>query len=221
MVLAGVQARLPLTGTPANATPSTPGPFGALKRIDSPHVIYPPATNSMGKNFAYALAELGVVDTGVVADTASYGVFCSGGSLPGCVGGTRSYSAYNPTSAPVTVTFRDADTRAPVATLQVPALALMSQEGSGNVVTDTPTTPTVDPSRLYLGKPTSLPAACDDQPSQALPLAKTPGTWMLPPGSTPYPSDTSALNDSIVCVPGRPDVQGTNVPADPPYVRSW
>ena len=47
----------------------------------------------MGQNFAYATAKLGVVDTGVVADTASFGVFCSGGTLPGCVGGARSYGA--------------------------------------------------------------------------------------------------------------------------------
>jgi hypothetical protein len=231
VVLAGMQARLPLTGTLNDATPDTPGPFGALKRVDRPHVIYPAATNSMGENFAYAMAELGVVDAGVVADTASYGVFCRGGSLPGCVGGTRSYSAYNPSSAPLSVTFRDADTRAPVATLEVPALALMTQDDGGTVVTDMPTPSNVvadaltlaavDGRRLYFGKPTSFPAACSDLPSQALPLATTPGTWMLPPGSTPYPSDTSALDDSIVCVPGRPDVQGTNVPADPPYVRSW
>ncbi len=222
VVLAGVQARLPLTGTLQTANPDTPGPFGALERIDRRHVLYPAATNSMGENFAYALAELGVVDTGVVADTASYGVFCSGGSLPGCVGGARSYSAYNPTDAPVTVTFRDAGTRAPVATLQVPALAQMTLEGSGTVVTDTLTPPTADAQRLYLGKPTSFSAECSDlDPNPVLPLTPTPGSWTLPAGSTPYPSDTSALNDSIVCVPGRPDLGGTDMPADSKYVRSW
>ena len=221
VVLAGVQARLPLTGTLANATPDTPGPFGALERIDRRHILYPAATNSMGENFAYALAELGLVDTGVVADTASYGVFCSGGSLPGCVGGTRSYTAYNPTDAPVTVTFRDATTRASVATLQVPPLAEMTREGSGNVVTDTPTPAPADEQRLYLSKPTSYQAGCGDVTSQALPLASTPGSWTLPEGTTPYPTDISALDDSIVCVPARPNTGPTNSPPDPGFVRSW
>ncbi len=221
VVLAGVQARLPLTGTLANATPDTPGPFGALERIDRRHILYPAATNSMGENFAYALAELGLVDTGVVADTASYGVFCSGGSVPGCVGGTRSYTAYNPTDAPVTVTFRDATTRAPVATLQVPPLAEMTREGSGNVVTDTPTPAPADEQRLYLSKPTSYQAGCGDVTSQALPLASTPGSWTLPEGTTPYPTDTSALDDSIVCVPARPNTGPTNSPPEPGFVRSW
>ena len=222
VILAGVQARLAPTGTPGNATVSTPGPFGALQRIDQQHVLYPAATNSMGKNFAYAMAELGVLDAGVVADTASYGVFCQGGSLPGCVGGARSYSAYNPTDAPITVTFRDAGTRAPVATVTVPARTLATQEGSGAVVTDTPAPPTVDAKRLYLGKPTSFSASCGDLPAQALPLATTPGTWTLPAGTTPYPSDTSALNDSIVCLPGREDINGTNLPPDDPgNVRTW
>ena len=210
VVVAGIQARLPLTGTLANATPNTPGPFGALKRIDRTHVLYPAATNSMGENFAYALAELGQVDTGVVADTASYGVFCSGGSLPGCVGGARSYTAYNPTDAPVTVTFRDATTRAPVATLQVPALSEMTQEGSGNVVTDTPTPPTADPQRLYLSKPTSYAADCSELPNQSLPLAGDARYLDVAGGQHPLPHRHQRTERFDRVRPWATDTNGTN-----------
>jgi hypothetical protein len=219
VIVAGLQARLP--GPSKNPTPTTPGPYGALERIARQHVIFPAATNSMGQNFAYAMIELGLLDTGVVADTPRYGVFCAGGTLPGCVGGVRSYAAYNPTGAPLTVNFKDINTHATIATVQVPALTMVTQEGSGTQVTDTLTPPVADSQRLYLTKPTSFSAACNALPSQPLPLAPAPGNWTLPSGTTPYPSDASALNDSVVCVPGRPDINGTNLPPDAQYVRRW
>ena len=184
-----MQARLPLTGTLHECQPQHARPVRRAEAHRPParHLSRRPRTR-WARTSPTPLAELGVVDTGVVADTASYGVFCSGGSLPGCVGGARSYSAYNPTDAPVTVTFRDADTRAPVATLQVPALAQMTLEGSGNVVTDTLTPPTADAQRLYLGKPTSFSAACRRPgPSPVLPLTTTPGTLDVARGQHALP----------------------------------
>ena len=52
----------------------------------------------MGKNFAYAMAELGVLDAGVVADTASYGVFCRAARCP-AVWAARAATA--PTTRPM------------------------------------------------------------------------------------------------------------------------
>ena len=217
VIVAGIQARLPGNGV----NPTDPGANGALERLDRLHVIFPAAVNSQGEHFAYALDELGVVDTGVVANTPRYGVFCLGGTLPGCQGGARRFTAYNPTGAPITVTFKNVTTQATITTLQVPARAMVTQGGGSPRVVDTLTAPPVDNERLYLGKPVAFPASCAAQANQALPLTAAPGAWALPAGTTAYPADTSALNDSIVCVPGRPDITGTNIAPDAQLVRRW
>ncbi len=63
------------------------------------------------------LAEVGTVDTSVTADTAHYAVFSSGGD--------RAYTAFNPGTSPITVTFSDGTE------LEVAAGTLASTVGEG------------------------------------------------------------------------------------------
>jgi hypothetical protein len=90
-------------------------------------------------------------------------------------------------------------------------------------VIDSTSKPGGNVNRLYLRKVSPSSADCGPITSNnaAMPLQKQPGTWKLPAGTTAFPQDTSALADSIVCVPARPDTTGTNVPPDKPYLRIW
>lgn len=219
VLLAGVQSRLPGSGTNID----DPGPLGAIARINRLHLIFPGAVNAQGKHWAYTLNELGIVDTSVVANFPSYGVFCKNANGANCAGGTRTFVAYNPTNKAVNVSFKDAKTNAVIATLNVPAFSEATKVGDGTRTIDTPTPAGKFPNRLYFLKPNSFPATCDAlaNGNLTLPLQQTAGTWKFPEGQSAYPQDTGALKDSIVCIPARPNTDGANVPPDAPYVRRW
>jgi hypothetical protein len=217
LAIAGVQAQL----GGSDAAIGAPGPLGALTRVDNPHKPFFGTVNAMAKHWAYTLEALGQVDTSVVADLPSYGVFCKGATGARCAGGTRSFVAYNPGAAPLTVTFRDATSGAVVTTLRVPAGSLASKGGTGSNAVDRPTPSQVRDGRLYLRKGADISAACSELPSATLELTTTPGNWRPASGTVAFPSDTSALNDSIVCVPGRPDLGTPNIQPAPGFVRTW
>jgi len=78
-------------------------------------------------------------------------------------------------------------------------------------------------SRLYLRKSDSYPATCDAQQPLTQTLTSSAGTWRLTGGTSAFPTDTSALAPSIVCVPKRlhgnpPD---NSIAPEPERVRSW
>ena len=136
MLVAGIQARLPDSGTSIDGA----GLAAALQRINALHDDFPGATNSMGKFWAYTNSNLGQVDTTVVADTASYGVFKNGSK--------RTLVAYNPTNSQIVVTFTDTLTGVK-RTLSVPALSMATDFGTGQPYMDTLARPTRDTQRLY------------------------------------------------------------------------
>ncbi|MEP7272110.1 MAG: hypothetical protein ABI882_11445 [Acidobacteriota bacterium] len=191
VLVSGLQARLPGSGT----TASDPGLTGALQRIQRSHNFFLGTTNAMGKYWAYSIAQLGQVDSGVVADTASYGVFKKGND--------RTYVAYNPTEAEITVTFTDLTSGAKT-TLMVPPLALATRVGSEPATIDRLTPAINDPKRLYLRAGNAL--------------SGVPGQWMLPAGPTTFPGDYSALDPNLVTVPVRSDQDGRipNPPSQQP-----
>ncbi|MBV9267415.1 MAG: hypothetical protein JO061_14685 [Acidobacteriaceae bacterium] len=193
---AGIQARLPDSGTGIDDT----GLTGALLRINQLHANFPGATNSMGKFWAYTNANLGQLDATVVANTPSYAVFKKTGK--------RTYVAYNPSSAPLTVTFTDTVTLDKFS-LTVPPHSTATSGGQEQVHIDTLTPYVADPRRLYL-------RASGD-------LTLEPGSWMLPAGETAYPSDAAALDPSLKTVPVRPDA-AKSTPIDIPdssVIVSW
>jgi hypothetical protein len=196
-----------------------------LTRINQEHAAYPGAINAQGKQWAYALAALGQVDATVVADTPSYGVFCRGGTGSGCQGGTRTYVAYNAAASPITATFRDRATGTTVTSLSVPGSALATMSGNGTPLIDRLTPPATDSARLYLGKPATQPVNCGvDAAAQPLFLSHQPGVWLPPVSMFPFPSDSSQLDISLVCVPPRPTPNppvGDDAPPAPAYVRTW
>lgn len=217
-LVAGVQAQLPGSGSGI----TDPGTAGSLTRVNTQHKPFPGALSTMGKYWAYTLGELGQVDTSVVADAPGYGVFCKGGTGANCAGGVRTFVAYNGSSASITVTFKDATTGATITTLAVPSQALASKVGNANEGVDAPTRFFNTQGRLYLRKPTTFSPTCDALSANApLSLTTQAGSFRLPAGQTPFPSDTSALADSIVCVPARTD-GGSPIQLPPDgYVRSW
>jgi hypothetical protein len=199
VIIASLQARLPGT----DPSPTSPGLAGALTRIDTLHDFFPASPNVTGKHFAYSHAQLGQVDTSVVADTAMYGVFRHASG--------RSYSAYNPTGSPLTVTFSDANSGSPVKSLTVPAFALATvSDDQPTTVTDVVTPVSVDPARLYLRSG-----------GQLLP---DPGTFLPPEGQSSFPSSSAGLASTLQTVPVRPD-KGSSVPLFPPtdtsLIQSW
>lgn len=204
VIAAGIQAQLPESGTGINDVGLTP----ALRRLNTVHNFFPGTTNTMGKHWAYTLAELGQIDTNVIADTTAYAVFSKNGR--------RTYVASNPTADEIPVTFTDRASGVKTV-VNVPAYSMVSEtEGGSSVVTDEATPYVPDTSRLYLRADRSL--------------AKAPGDWLLPAGEAPFPSDTSALDGSLVVVPVRSDQGGANPAApekQPPFpppvadVRSW
>ena len=217
IILAGIQARLSGTGTNLN----DPGPFGALTRINTVHPTYEAAMNTQGKYWAYTLHALGQVDTSVVADTPSYGVFCNGGSGANCAGGTRSFVAYNPTANAITVNFTQLSPAQNVASFNVPAGATATVVGNGAPLVDTIPAPQKSP-KLYLTKPDTYSTSCRAIVNKPLALSPTPGNWKPTSGNSAYPTDTSALAGSIVCVPKIPtiDIVSGTMP-DSKYVRTW
>lgn len=215
VLIAGLQSRLPGQGTDI----TDPGPLGALTRINREHPIYPGAVNVQGKHWAYSNAVLGPLDSSVIADTASYGVFCQGATQPHCADGTRTYVAYNPADSETTVTFTDTNTQA-TTNLAVPAHSLATRIGE-TVSVDRLASAGGLINRSYLLKDKSFSVDCGPLPEQTLAMELDPGDWMLADGESPYPVDTALLDDSLVCVPARPDDTGTNVPPESEYVRSW
>ena len=206
ILLAGLQARLPGTGTNIN----DPGPIAALARINQKHPFYQAATNAMGKHWAYTNYQLGQIDITVTADTASYGVFKKSD-------GTRSYVAYNPGSTTVTVSFSDG-----AALTDIPAYAMAYKTGkNGTQTNDKIGKSTENKGRFYLRKPVSYTASCDALTPQNLSLATAPGTWKPLAGTTSFPTDTDSLADSIVCIPARSKQTTPTYEPDPKYIRTW
>jgi len=206
VLLAGLQARLPGTGTKIN----DPGPIAALTRINQKHQWYQAATNTMGKHWAYTNHLLGQIDTTVTSDTASYGVFKKSG-------GDLSYVAYNPGSTTLTVTFSDG-----AALTDIPAYAMAYKTGTnGTQTNDEIGKSTENKGRFYLCKPVSYAASCDALTPQDLSLATAPGTWRPSAGTTSFPMDTNSLADSVVCVPTRPQQSTPTYEPDPKYIRTW
>lgn len=194
VLASSLQARLPDLGSGINDT----GLAAALTRIAKPHNFFPGATNTTGKYWAYTNSILGQVDSTVVADTPSYGVFVRNGQ--------RTYVAYNPGSADLTVTFTDTATGGKT-TMTVPALSMATQVAGQPLLIDALTPPIVDSRRLYLhGSGT---------------LSSTAGTSMPPSGDAPFPRDNSALLSSLETIQPRPDNPGS-IPLFPPasaYVK--
>lgn len=204
VIVAGIQAQLPQSGDTLNDVGLTP----ALRRLNTVHNFFPGTTNTMGKHWAYTLAELGHIDSGVIADTTTYAVFNKNGQ--------RTYVAYNPTPDETSVTFTDRMSGAQTV-VSVPAFSMVSEAaGVSQPLTDEPTRYAPDTNRLYLRADRSL--------------TRTPGDFLLPAGETPFPGDTSALDASLVVVPVRSDQDGANPgrpeqqpPFPPPAadVRTW
>ena len=219
-VLAGLQARVPGND---GAGINDPGPLGAITRVNEPHHAFFGAVNSQAKHWAYSLNELGQLDTSVTADVPNYAVFCKGATGPNCAGGLRAFVAYNPDATDdIKVTFKDAASGATVASMVVQHGDMVTQVGSTTLV-DEPLTKVRARSRLYLLKPNDYAAECGPlaTPAQTLPMSTTAGTWTIGQGPVAFPTDTSAIAPSLVCVPARPDEGGTDTPPDAAYTRVW
>ena len=187
--IAGWQARMPTSGQGINGT----GLNAALTRIAREHTFQPYGTNTMAKYWAYTNAQLGQVDTSIVADTPAYGVFKDTGTSE------NRFVAYNPTNQGITVTFRNRVTNSVVATLTVPAQSIESKSSEGRTFVFKPSEITTPPGRLYLGpttSPTPLPMTGQ--------LTSAPGTWLPPAGTFPFPrmsTDISRITPSLSIVP--------------------
>jgi hypothetical protein len=185
--VASWQARMADSGQGINGTGLTP----ALTRIARQHAFQFYGTNTMAKYWAYTNALLGQVDTSIVADTPAYGVSKDAGG--------NSFVAYNPTTQPITVTFKNRVTNSVVATLGVPAQSIANRSSGGRTFTFKPSQITTPAGRLYLGPttgPTPLPMTGQ--------LSSTPGTWLPPAGTFPFPTssnDISRIMPSLSIVP--------------------
>lgn len=184
--IAAWQARMPDSGSGINGTGLTP----ALTRIARQHVFQFFGTNTMAKHWAYTNALLGQVDTTIVADTPAYGAFKNGVS-------GNSYVAYNPTRAPITVTFKQRLNNSVVATVNVPSLSIASKSsGSTAINTFKPIPPTTPAGRLYLQSTTG------SEPLTGK-LTNASGTWLPTDGTFPFPNngDISRIMPSLTIVP--------------------
>ncbi len=185
---ASLQARLPDSASGINGTGLAP----ALERIATAHSFRPDGTNTTSKYWAYSNSLLGQIDTSVVANVPTYGVFTRAG------GGTT-YVAYNPTNAKITVIFKKASDGALVTTLDVNAFSIGSK-GSAGVTSFAPGPVASIKGRLYL-----QPATTTDITKQPLRGVATnaPGTW-LPATQTftfPASNDLSRILPSLSIVP--------------------
>jgi len=204
-LIASLQARMPASGQGINGT----GLTAALMRIARPHKFEQYATNTMAKYWAYTNSLLGQPDTSIFADIPAYGVFKD-------PSGNSSYVAYNSTNQSITATFKDRKTNRTVDTVPVPAQS-MASKSSGQTFTFTPTQITPPASRLYLGPATGAPLPLIGQ------LSNTPGTFLPPNGTFPYPrfsSDISKIMPSLSIVPVSTgncgDLMPPGVPPDCP-----
>jgi hypothetical protein len=217
-ILAGIQAQAAGSGTSI----ADAGPFGALARVNTPHKIFYGAVNMQAMHWAYSLNVLGQIDASVIADTPGYAVFCKGASGAKCAGGARTFVVYNAGSS-TTVTFKDAETGATVQTVNANGNGLTTQVGNGAPSHET-ISPTAPANRLYLRKPDSYSATCDPQTPVTMTLESSVGTWLPTAGSSAYPTDTTAIADSIVCVPKRLRGNPPDAPVimpDATRVRVW
>ncbi len=177
-VVAAYQALMPDGGSGLDQ----PGPDNALLRLDpgvNPAVVSPDPTLPMNNGYLgtsrtivldwiYTLRELGQVDTSVVANAPSYAAFIKDGQ--------RSFVAYNPTGAPITVTFRDANSGQVMATLIVQPNQTVTQMADGSLITDEPGAgkATGAGQSLYLTKPldrdpNNITGSLSPQPGTAVP----------------------------------------------------
>jgi hypothetical protein len=185
---ASLQARLPDSGTTIDGTGLEP----ALKRIAKEHTFRPDGPNTTAKYWAYSNSLLGQVDTSVVADVPTYGVFTRAGSGP-------TYVAYNPTNAKITVTFKKASDGTVVTTLDVNPFSIASK-GSAGVTSFAPSPIAATKGRLYLQKATTPDPA--KEPLRGI-MTNAPGTW-LPTTQTftfPASNDLSRILPSLSIVP--------------------
>ena len=186
-IIAAWQARMPASGSGINGT----GLSAALERIAREHSFQQQATNTMAKHWAYTNALLGPVDTSIVANTPSYGVFNNG---------TQGYHlvAYNPSEQPISVKFTQRQTNSEVATLTVPGQSIVSKS-SGSApasVTFKPAHITMPAGRLYLGETKgTLPARGH--------LLPAPGIWLPKDETYPFPNNgaISKIMPSLTIVP--------------------
>lgn len=157
-VVAGYQALMPDQGFGLDQ----PGPSNALLRLDpTVNPAYAPTSESVpgftggylgtnravALNWIYEMQSLGQVDYSVLANTASYGVFLKNGE--------RTFVAYNPTSALISVTFRDSTSGQTLLTLSVQPHQTLTRLPDGTLISDTPGTAQISTgTSLYLTKPT-------------------------------------------------------------------
>jgi hypothetical protein len=187
--IAALQARMPTSGQGLNGT----GLTAALTRIAREHAFQFYGTNTMAKYWAYTNALLGQVDTAIVADIPAYGAFKETGTQ------VSRLVAYNPTNQSITVRFTQRATGNAVDTFSVPAQSIVARSGGRTTSTFKPSQITTSASRLYLGPttgPTPLPMIGQ--------LSSTPGTWLPPDGTFPFPrlsTDISRIMPSLSIVP--------------------
>lgn len=199
---ASLQARLPDSGSGITGTGLVP----ALSRIANPHTFRPDGTNTTAKYWAYSNSLLGQVDTSVVANTPTYGVFTKAG------GGTT-YVAYNPTNAQITVTFKKISNGATVTTLAVAPFSI-GWKGAAGTSSFTPGPLAATPVRLYL-QPATTPDITK-KPLKGI-MTNKAGTW-LPVAQTytfPASDDLSEILPSLSVVPKSQGICDASVPPGP------
>lgn len=191
VLMSSIQARLPDPGGSTDI--KSHGMTGALKRIARVHPFYEGSSNAQGKYWAYSLNQLGQVDTSIIADISSYGVFKK-------EGGNRVFVAYNHANEAKDVKFLEKDTSKVVKTITVPAGSMSTFVENGSQTDETLTKKTEvvdDTTRLYLWAD-SYPASKTGE----LTLHTTPGSWELSVSSTfNFPNDFNALSGSLVTLP--------------------
>ena len=182
-VAATMQALLPASGSSVDGT----GLAAALERIDRLHPYFPAAMNTVAKYMAYTISALGSLDGRYTVTTPSAGVFRSASAT--------SFVAYNPTGTALkNVTF-DGGTKGGTLTIkEVPPGTVQAYAANGSVVSSfRPATMTPPANRLYFRKD--------------LTLSPSAGTALVPPsGTSPFPTDASALEPTFVTIPVRSDV---------------
>ena len=186
--MAAWQARMPTSGSGINGT----GLTAALTRIAREHKFQFFGTNTMAKYWAYTHSLLGQVDTSIVADIPAYGAFKDSGTQ------VSRLVAYNPTNQSITVRFTQRATGNVVDTFSVPAQSIVARSGGRTTSTFKPSQITTPASRLYLEATSNGPLPFTGQ------LSTTPGTWLPPDGTFPYPrlsTDISRIMPSLSIVP--------------------
>jgi hypothetical protein len=206
-VVAGYQALMPDQGFGLDQ----PGATNALLRLDpDQNPAFAPTSQSdpgfkggylgtnraVALNWIYELQALGQVDYSVVADTTSYGVFLKGGQ--------RTFVAYNPTSAPLTVNFSDRASGQPLLTLTVQPHQMLTRLPDGTLISDRSGVAAVSTgTNLYLTKP----AGQDPNQPANLTLSLKPGSTVPTPviGVNPTQQQIlAAYAGTYTQVPQRP-----------------